>query len=157
MPGAQAGDLERTIRESVAQPIARKRVLVADDNRSVLDLVASLLSRSFDVVALVSDGQAALDATLEFKPDLAVLDISMPRMSGIEVARELRTRNSTAKVVFLTVHKDAEILAACLAAGGRGYVVKELMGSDLISAVSEALADRVFVSRFSSEQETPRE
>jgi len=56
--------------------------------------------------------------------------------------------------VFLTVHEDAEILASCLAAGGLGYVVKELMDSDLIPAMKEALAGRVFVSRFSSSEET---
>ena len=117
--------------------------------------VAALLKRSFDVVGRVSDGQAALEATLELKPDLAVLDISMPGMNGIEVAKELRKRSSRARIVFLTVHEDSQIVASCLAAGGLGYVVKALMGSDLIPAMNEALAGRVFVSRFSSEQGMP--
>lgn len=126
----------------------RTRVLVADDNPRILRLVASLLGEAFDVIGLVSDGQSALDAVLELGPDLIILDILMPSMTGIEVAKALRKRSSTNKIVFLTVHQDAEILANCLAAGGLGYVTKELMDSDLIPAMNEALARRVFVSRF---------
>ena len=135
--------------------VTPKRVLVADDNARILKAVSALLGNSFDVVDLVADGRAALQAALKLDPDLIVLDVSMPGMSGIEVARELTRRRSKARVVFLTVHEDAEILASCLAAGGLGYVVKELMGSDLIPAINEALAGREFVSQFSSKGETP--
>jgi len=130
-------------------------VLVADDNARILSLVEAMLDGSFDVVGLVTDGQAALDATLNLEPDLIVLDISMPRMNGLEVARALRKRANRARIVFLTVYQDAEILANCLAAGGLGYVTKELMQSDLIPAMNEALVGRVFVSRFSSGQGAP--
>jgi DNA-binding NarL/FixJ family response regulator len=130
-----------------------RRVLLADDLTPVLSAVAKLLKKSFDIVGMVTNGQAALDTTLALKPDLVVLDISMPGMSGIDVARELKRRGNEAKIVFLTVHEDADILATCLAAGGLGYVVKVLMESDLILALNEALADRPFVSRFSSPQD----
>lgn len=135
--------------------VKRMRVLVADDHARILSAVAALLEGSFDVIGLALDGQAALQAALKFGPDLIVLDVSMPRMSGIEVALALKRRRSTAKIVFLTVHEDAEILASCLAAGGAAYVVKELMNSDLIPAIDAALAGRGFVSQFSSEGETP--
>ena len=128
---------------------------MADDHARILKAVSALLAKSFDVVDLVADGRAALQAALKRDPDLIVLDVSMPGMSGIEVARELRRRHNRAKIVFLTVHEDAEILASCLAAGGLGYVVKELMGSDLVPAINEALAGREFVSQFSSHGETP--
>jgi DNA-binding NarL/FixJ family response regulator len=131
------------------------RVLLADDLPSVLHAVAKLLEGSFEIAGMVSDGQAALDATLALDPDLVVLDISMPNMSGIEVARELKRRGNSAKIVFLTVHEDTDILATCLAAGGLGYVVKVLMETDLIPAMNEALAGREFISRFSSLQDTP--
>ena len=133
----------------------RMRVLVADDLTAVLNEVADLLGKSFEVVDMVSDGRAALDETLKLEPDLVVLDISMPEMSGIEVARELKKQHSKAKIVFLTVHQDSDILATCLAAGGLGYVLKVLMETDLIPAMNEALAGRVFVSRFSYRQDTP--
>jgi DNA-binding NarL/FixJ family response regulator len=133
--------------------MARKRVLVADDLAPVLDTVSTLLRQSFDVVDMVSDGRAALEATLKLKPDLVVLDISMPLMSGIEVAEELQRQGSNAKVVFLTVHEDHDILKTCRAAGGLGYVIKVLMDTDLVSAMNEALAGHMFTSRFPSEED----
>ena len=132
-----------------------KRVLVADDLTPVLSAVAKILDKSFDVVGMVTNGRTALDSTLALKPDLVILDISMPGMSGIEVAKELRRCESSAKIIFLTVHQDPDILATCLAAGGLGYVVKLLMDTDLIPAMHEALADRVFVSHFSYPPDVP--
>jgi DNA-binding NarL/FixJ family response regulator len=117
----------------------------------VLNTVAKLLEGSYEIVSMAPDGRMALEAILGLEPDLAVLDISMPVMSGIEVVRELRKRGNTTKIVFLTVHEDPDILATCLAAGGLGYVVKMLMETDLIPAVNEALAGRKFVSRFPSQ------
>jgi DNA-binding NarL/FixJ family response regulator len=128
-----------------------KRVLVADDLESVQAAVADLLRGSFDVIGTVSDGKSAVDEILLLQPDLVVLDISMPGMTGIEVAKELKNHTNKTKVIFLTVHDDSRIIAACLSAGAVGYVVKELMDSDLIPAMNEALAGRVFVSRLSSE------
>ena len=131
------------------------RVVLADDLAQVLSAAAALLKEKFEIVAMVTDGQAALDATLALAPDLVVLDISMPGMSGIEVARELKRRGNRAKIVFLTVHQDSDILTTCFAAGGLGYVVKVLMQTDLIPAMYEALADCPFVSRFSSVPDAP--
>jgi DNA-binding NarL/FixJ family response regulator len=132
--------------------MTRKRVLLADDIVSVLDAVTELLHENFDIVGRVADGQKALDDTMALQPDLIVLDISMPGMSGIEVARELKRRGNKAKIVFLTVLEDSDIMATCLAVGGLGYVAKVLMESDLIPAMNSALAGRPYVSRFSSEQ-----
>jgi DNA-binding NarL/FixJ family response regulator len=130
--------------------MTHKRVLVADDLASVLRAIAALLQGCFNVVGMVSDGKAALDGILELQPDLAILDISMPGMNGLEVATELKGSLSRTKIVFVTVHEDSGIMAACLAAGALGYVVKALMNSDLIPAMNEALAGRVFVSRLCS-------
>ena len=127
-----------------------RRVLLADDLTPLLHAVAKLLDGAFEVVDMVGDGEAALAAALKLDPDLVVLDISMPGMSGIEVARELKKRHNKAKIVFLTVHEDSDILATCIAAGGLGYVLKVLMESDLIPAMNQALAGREFVSRFST-------
>jgi DNA-binding NarL/FixJ family response regulator len=135
--------------------MTRMRVLVADDLTAVLNEIAALLGNQFEIVDMVLDGRAALEETLKLEPDLVVLDISMPEMSGIEVARELKSQHSKAKIVFLTVHQDSDILATCLAAGGLGYVLKVFMDTDLIPAMDEALAGRVFVSRFSYRLDTP--
>jgi DNA-binding NarL/FixJ family response regulator len=74
-------------------------------------------------------------------------------MSGIEVAEELQRRGSKAKVVFLTVHEDRDILKTCRAAGGLGYVIKVLMDTDLVPAINQALAGHIFTSRFPSQQD----
>jgi DNA-binding NarL/FixJ family response regulator len=127
--------------------IARKRVLVVDDLTPVM---TALLRESFDVVGIVSDSQAALESTLKLSPDLVVLAISMPGMNGIEVAQEPKRRGNNTKIVFLTVHEDSDILARALAAGGLGYVAKVRMDTDLIPAINETFAGRIFASRLSS-------
>jgi len=131
------------------------KVVLADDLPSVLHAIARLLADTFEIVGMTSDGPTALSTTLALRPDLVVLDISMPGLSGIEVAKELKKRGNAAKIIFLTVHEDADILAACLAAGGLGYVSKVLMETDLIPAMNDALAGREFVSRFSSQPIVP--
>jgi DNA-binding NarL/FixJ family response regulator len=128
--------------------MTRKRVLVADDLAPVLSAAADLLRESFDVVGMVSDGREALIAILKLEPELVVLDISIPLMSGIQVAEELQRRGNKAKVVFLTVHEDHDIPKTCRAAGGLGYVIKVLMDTDLVPAMNEALAGHIFTSRF---------
>jgi DNA-binding NarL/FixJ family response regulator len=132
-------------------PMTRSRVVLADDLAAVLMEVAAMLKESFDVVGVASDGRAALETTLRLKPDLVVLDISMPGLSGIEVARVLKKSGLSTKIVFLTVHEDRIILEACHAAGGLGYVIKVLMETDLIPAMKEALAGRSFTSSFPNE------
>jgi DNA-binding NarL/FixJ family response regulator len=131
-------------------PVAHKRVLLADDLVEILDAVDLLLRDSFNIVGRASDGRSALDAILKLEPDLVVLDITMPGMTGIDVARELKSRGNRTRIVFLTVHEDSDIIASCLSVGALGYVLKALMDSDLIPAINEVLANRVFVSRLSA-------
>jgi CheY-like chemotaxis protein len=122
------------------------RVLLVDDNEAMLTRAAAVLTPCCVIVAAVRDGRAALDAARTLRPDVIVLDISMPGMTGFEVATRLRERGSTAAVVFLTVHNDEEVVAAARAAGGIGYVVKPRLVSDLMLAVREARVGRPFVS-----------
>ena len=85
-------------------------------------------------------------AAATLQPDVIVLDISMPGMSGLEVAARLRSAESRAAIVFLTVHNDFEVVDAALAAGASGYVIKSRLASDLVLAVRAARARRTFVS-----------
>ena len=121
-------------------------MLVVDDNRAMLARAASALAATCVVVGQVQDGVAALTAAAMLAPDVIVLDISMPGMSGLDVAAGLRAAGSTAAIVFLTVHEDPELVEAARAAGGIGYVVKSQLASDLQHAVHEARARRPFVS-----------
>ena len=126
--------------------MARARILLADDFEGIRDQAIRLLEPEFDIVAVVGNGTALLDAVREMQPDVCVLDISMPVLSGIEAADRLRESGSTANIVFLTVHEDTEFVQAALAAGALGYVLKSRMASDLCLAVKEAMAGRLFVS-----------
>ena len=122
------------------------RVLLVDDNEAMLNRVAAVLTPGCEVVGAVNDGSSAIRAAESLQPEVIVLDISMPGMTGLEVASRLRAEGSTAAVVFLTVHDDEEFLLAAKAAGGIGYVIKRRLGTDLLLAVQEASAGRSFVS-----------
>jgi DNA-binding NarL/FixJ family response regulator len=124
----------------------RPRVLLADDHPAVLALTAAALADEFLVVGKVGDGQELLAEAARLHPDVIVLDITMPRLDGIEAARQLRRSQQPARLVFLTVHEDADYARAALDAGGLGYVVKARLASDLLPAIRAALADRTFIS-----------
>jgi DNA-binding NarL/FixJ family response regulator len=123
----------------------RIRVLLADDHKAMLERVARLLSTECDVVGTVTDGQQALEVARELKPDVLVLDISMPVMNGIETAHRLREAGDQTRIVFLTVHDDADFAREAMAAGALGYVIKQRMASDLVAAIKEAHAGRPFL------------
>ena len=112
----------------------------------MLEAVARLLEREYEVVATVVDGAAALEAVAALKPDVVVLDISMPVLTGIEVAQRLKASGSTARIVFLTVEEDPDIVGESLTAGGSAFVTKLRMMIDLRLAISEAVAGREFIS-----------
>jgi len=124
----------------------RPRILLADDHLAVLQHVELLLRSLFDVVGTAASGREMVSEALRLKPDVIVADISMPGLSGIEAAHQLRKYGSTAKLVFLTIHADSEFVDACLAEGAKGYVVKAHMKTDLIPAINAALAGRSFIS-----------
>lgn len=127
--------------------LAKIRVLLADDHNQMREYVRGLLSADFcEVVAAVGDGQAAVDAAAQLLPDVAVLDISMPILNGIEAARRLQAVSPTTSVVFLTVDKDRETCRAALETGAQGYVLKPRLGTDLVLAIKLAKEKRRFVS-----------
>jgi DNA-binding NarL/FixJ family response regulator len=124
----------------------RPRLLLADDHPAMLALAAAALADECLVVGKVSDGYELLAEAERLHPDVIVLDITMPRLDGIEAARQLRRSDRPARLVFLTVHENRAFAGAALDAGGLGYVVKTRLASDLLPAIRAALADRRFVS-----------
>ena len=117
------------------------RVLLADDNEAMLDRVAGLLATECNVVGTVADGQQTFDAAMELKPDVLVLDISMPVMNGIETARRLKEAGSETHIVFLSMYDDPDIISEALKFG-MGYVTKQCITSDLVAAIKKAHAGR---------------
>ncbi len=113
------------------------RVLIAEDQALVLGALAALLELEDDisVVAQCADGQAALERTLEIMPDIVLTDIEMPRMTGLELALELKKRAVPAKVVIVTTFARAGFLRRALEAGVSGYLLKDTKAADLADAV----------------------
>ena len=124
--------------------MAGARILVADDHEEVRNLIVRLLRQQFEVLAAVGDGPSFLDAVERLQPDLCILDISMPHMSGIEVAQRIKQRDPNIRIVFVTLHDDADFRTAAFATGAEGYVTKARMAGDLLFAVREVLAGRRF-------------
>jgi CheY-like chemotaxis protein len=128
------------------QPLDRPRVLLVDDNEAILERATEMLSSRYVVVDAVTNGAAALSSIAALHPDVLVLDISMPGMTGLDVARCLRRGGFNIPIVFLTIHDEEELIDATQAVGGLGYVSKGLLATDLVPAVNEACVGRRYVS-----------
>ncbi|MEZ5362127.1 MAG: response regulator transcription factor [Bryobacterales bacterium] len=124
----------------------RPRVLVADDHRIVAEGLRGLLEPELEIVEIVEDGRALLEAHDRLHPDVVVADVSMPLLNGIEAVRQLRKAGSRAKFVFLTMHPDVSYATGALAAGASGYVLKHSAPDELLTAVREALAGRTYIT-----------
>jgi DNA-binding NarL/FixJ family response regulator len=124
----------------------RARVLLADDHPAVVKELRAVLEPEFEVVATVEDGCALLAAAAALAPDVIVTDIAMPGLDGIAAASEILRRNPAARIVFVTVHEDAEMVKKGMAIGVLGYVVKLTAGEDLVPAIHAALRGEHHVS-----------
>jgi DNA-binding NarL/FixJ family response regulator len=126
--------------------VNRARVLIADDHPYVLDGLVNLLKDRFEIVAAVTDGHRLVDAASRLRPEIIVTDISMPGLNGIEAFEQLKAAGSEAKVIVLTLHADADIAAALSQLGASGFVMKLLAASELVTAIEQALAGRIYVT-----------
>ena len=121
-------------------------VLLADDHVVFTDGIVRLFQDHFDVVATVADGSLLLDAVARLHPDVIVMDISMPKLSGLEALRQLKARQDQTKVIFLTMHAEAKLAAEALRVGAKGFLVKESSGAELINAVDAVLQGRTYLT-----------
>jgi DNA-binding NarL/FixJ family response regulator len=119
---------------------------LADDHPTLLETEKALLSPYFDVVETVADGAALVLEASRLLPDVIVTDISMPILNGIDAVHKLRASGSTAKIVFLTVHREKEFVEAITEMGALGYVQKFSMNHHLVPAIQAVLADQSYVS-----------
>jgi DNA-binding NarL/FixJ family response regulator len=127
--------------------LSKIRALLADDHREMLEHVSKLLSADgCIVVGTASDGQAAIAAAVKLRPDVVVLDISMPILSGIQAAEHMKEANPSIKIVFLALLADTDICRAALETGALGYVLKSRLETDLIPALQLARVGSRFVS-----------
>jgi DNA-binding NarL/FixJ family response regulator len=127
---------------------SRPTIVIADDHELLREEVRRLLSADFDVLAVVEDGAELIEAARRFVPQVLVVDVSMPGLSGVEAVRRLSKADCTAAIVMLTVLEEPEVVAEAQEAGAFGFVSKKRMGQDLLRSIREALAGRRFVSDF---------
>jgi DNA-binding NarL/FixJ family response regulator len=126
--------------------MSRVRVLLADDHRILAEGLRSLLVPEFDLIGVVEDGPAMVEAAKALKPDVIIADISMPQLNGIEALEEVRKFNPNVRVIFLTMHRDVAYARRALEAGAVGFVVKHAALDELVLAVRAAAQGRIFVT-----------
>lgn len=122
------------------------RVILADDHTLLLEAFRKLLELTCDVVATVTDGRALLDAALVLKPDVAVIDIGMPRLNGLDAANQLKQIMPLMKLVFLTMNEDPVWAMEAMRHGGSAYLLKSSAASELIRSIEIALKGGRYVT-----------
>jgi len=124
----------------------RPRILLADDHAMLLAAFRQLLSPAYDVVGAMTDGHALLQAASELRPDVVVLDISMPLLNGMDACRRLQPKLPDTRWVFLTVNADPDLAVEALRLGASGFVLKSSAASELFSAIQAAMEGRCYVT-----------
>ena len=122
-------------------------LVLADDNHVFVQKLVSMLGAEFEIVATANDGRSALDCVWRHRPDILVLDLSMPVLDGIQVAKELGRHPPCPSIVICSVEREPAIVEAALEAGVLGYVFKTNVAKDLIPAIQAAARGESFVSQ----------
>ena len=128
----------------------RPRVFLADDHAEFLEAEKALLRQHFELVGTASDGAVLVSEVKRLSPDVAVVDITMPVLSGIDAVHRLVESGTSTKFVFLTIKTGEEFVKACLQEGARGYVWKSRMKAHLVPAIYAALEDLPYISPLTS-------
>lgn len=126
--------------------MVRPRVLLADDHALVRGAFENMLAGECDVVGQVSDGRALLAAAEALKPDVIVVDISMPLLNGLDAGRLIKQKMRSAKLVFLTMNEDAALAAEAFRSGASAYLLKRSAASELLTAIREVMQGRSYVT-----------
>ena len=124
----------------------RPRVFLADDHTMLLDAFRRLLEPRCEIVGTACDGRALVDLAASTQPDVIVLDISMPLLNGMDACAQLRRKLPGARLVFLTVNEDPDIVAEAIRLGASGYLLKNSASGELFIAIERALAGKTYVT-----------
>jgi len=126
--------------------VKRASVLLADDHTIVAEGLQSLLEDEFELVGTVTDGRALVDSALKLRPDIILADISMPLLNGLDATRQIKKQRPGAKIIFLTMHSEPQLVAEGFKAGASGYLLKQSAGEELIRAIREVLMGRTYIT-----------
>jgi DNA-binding NarL/FixJ family response regulator len=123
------------------------RLLVADDHTLVADLCSQLLETKFDVVGTVSNGRDLIRAALQLKPNVIVVDITMPLLNGLDAGEQVKDLLPAVKLIFMTMNCDTDLAAEAFRRGASGYLLKTCAASEMVIAVREVLRGRTYMSQ----------
>jgi len=126
--------------------MAKPRVILADDHTMLVEAFEKLLSPECEIVAKVADGRALVAAVQEHHPDVVVLDLAMPLLNGLDAARQIKQLDRSVRLVFVTMNEDPDLAAEAFRAGGAAYLLKRSAGSELLTAIREAMKHRSYVT-----------
>src|SRR5579864_1218512 len=137
----------------MARTWTKLRILLADDHELVRHGIRGLLRarRGWRVVGEAANGQEAVKKTNRLKPDVAILDVSMPHLDGLQATRQIRDASPNTEVLVLTMHESAQMVRRILEAGARGYVLKSDLAANLVRAVKDVSAGKLFLTSRVSE------
>jgi DNA-binding NarL/FixJ family response regulator len=133
---------KQTSEVSVTPP----RIMLADDHTILLEAFRKLLEPRFEIVGMVSDGRALLDAAPNLKPDVIVVDVGMPLMNGLEAGLRLKEMMPSAKIIFLTMNDDPDLAVNAMRSGASGYLLKRSAAAELIHAIQLSLKGKSYVT-----------
>jgi DNA-binding NarL/FixJ family response regulator len=126
--------------------MTKPRVLMADDHSIMLAGLRKLIEGFCDVVGMVGDGRALIEAANRLKPDIILLDISMPQLNGLDAAREIKKSLPDSKLLFLTMHASPTYATEALKAGGSGYLLKQSAATELPEAIKAVLIGQMYLT-----------
>jgi DNA-binding NarL/FixJ family response regulator len=124
----------------------RPRVLLADDHTMLLDAFRRLLEPECEIVGTAVDGRALVDLAANTRPEVIVLDISMPRLNGMDACAQLRRKMPELRLIFLTANEDPDIAAEAIRLGASGYLLKSSASVELFTAIDQALAGKIYIT-----------
>jgi DNA-binding NarL/FixJ family response regulator len=122
------------------------RILLADDHVLVAEGIQQLLKPEFDIVGSVADGRSLVTAASKLEPDIAVVDISLPLLNGLDASQQIKKANPDIKIIILTMHAEPNFVTEAFRVGVSGYVLKQSVASELVQAIREVRNGRIFLS-----------
>jgi DNA-binding NarL/FixJ family response regulator len=125
---------------------SKARLLIADDHKLLAEACKSILEPEFEVVGIVTDGRSMVSAAATLKPDVIILDISMPQLNGLDAAEQIKHKQPYIKLVFLTMNLGADVAAEAFRRGASGYVLKQSAAEELVVAVRKVMQGASYLS-----------
>ncbi len=126
--------------------MGKPRILLADDHTLVAEAFGRLLEPQFEIVGTASDGRALLEKAVQLKPDVILLDLSMPVLNGFEAGARLKKILPQTKLIVLTMNEDTDIAADVLRKWASGFLLKKSASAELVKAIQQVLKDKTFVT-----------